>query len=111
MVVGELLVAMRNAKFVQPPHEPAGTVEQIELILLAAVDVEGLQPAEIIRLGFDRNASWRPRAAATSARLSFQRRRVRAGPLACPADSTTRSPYRRNDRPRPTRCRSGAARA
>jgi hypothetical protein len=46
---------MRNAKLVQPPHEPAGPVEQIELILLAAVDVERLQPAEIIRLGFDRN--------------------------------------------------------
>src|SRR6266550_3761503 len=47
MVVGELLVAMRNAELVQPPHEPAGTVEQIELILLAAVDVERLQPAEV----------------------------------------------------------------
>jgi hypothetical protein len=46
---------MRNAELVQPPHEPAGTVEQIELILLAAVDVERLQPAEIFRLGFDRN--------------------------------------------------------
>src|SRR5580704_14335405 len=55
MVVRELLIAMRNAKPVQPPHEPAGTVEQIELILLAAVDVERLQPAEIVRLGFDRD--------------------------------------------------------
>src|SRR5229473_6877821 len=55
MVVGELLVAMRDAELVQPPHEPAGTVEQIELILLAAVDVERLQPAEIVRLGFDRD--------------------------------------------------------
>jgi hypothetical protein len=40
MVVGELLVAMGNAKLVQPPDEPAGTVEQIELILLTAVDIE-----------------------------------------------------------------------
>ena len=55
MVVGELLVAMRNAELVQPPHEPAGTVKQIELILRAAVDVERLQPMEIIGLGFDRN--------------------------------------------------------
>src|SRR5882724_9112723 len=55
VVVGELLVAMRDAKLVQPSHEPAGTVEQIELILLAAVDVERLQPAEIVRLGFNRN--------------------------------------------------------
>jgi hypothetical protein len=55
MVVGKLLVAMRNAKLVQPPHEPDGTVEQIELILLAAVDIERLQRAEIVRLGFDRN--------------------------------------------------------
>src|SRR6266436_1429999 len=55
MIVGELLVAMRNPELVQPPHESAGTVEQIELILLAAVDVERLQPAEIVRPGFDRN--------------------------------------------------------
>jgi len=27
MVVGELLVTMRNAELVQPPHEPAGAVE------------------------------------------------------------------------------------
>jgi hypothetical protein len=38
---------MRNAKLVQPSHEPAGTVNQIELILLPAIDVERLQPAEI----------------------------------------------------------------
>src|ERR1700731_1674957 len=50
MVVGELLVAMRDAKLVQPPHEPAGSVEQVELILLAAVDVERLQPVEIVRI-------------------------------------------------------------
>jgi hypothetical protein len=37
MVVRELLVAMSNAERVQPPHEPAGTVEQIELIIFAAV--------------------------------------------------------------------------
>jgi hypothetical protein len=55
VVVGELLVAMRNPEFVQPSHEPAGAIEQIELILLAAVDVERLQPAEIVRVGFDRN--------------------------------------------------------
>ena len=53
MVVGELLVAMRDTKLVQPPHEPASTVQQIELILLAAVDVERLQPAEVIGLSFD----------------------------------------------------------
>src|ERR1700736_5370627 len=61
MVVGELLVAMRNAELVQPPHKPAGAVEQIELILLAAVDVERLQPAEIVRLGVDRNDRVLPR--------------------------------------------------
>src|SRR5438132_6430085 len=55
MIVGKLLVAMRNAKLVQPSHEPTRTVEQIELILLAAVDVERLQPAEIVGLGFDRD--------------------------------------------------------
>src|SRR5712691_8905916 len=42
VVVGELLIAMRNAKLVEPPHEPTDTVQQIELILLAAVDVSAL---------------------------------------------------------------------
>src|SRR6266436_7504116 len=55
MVVGELLVAVGNTKLVQPPHEPARAVEQIELILLAAVNVERLQPAEVVRVGFDRH--------------------------------------------------------
>src|SRR2546428_11251441 len=55
VVVGELLIAMRNAKLVEPPHEPTGTVQQIELILLAAVDVKCLQPTEVARLGFDHN--------------------------------------------------------
>jgi hypothetical protein len=36
MVVRELLVAMRDAKLVRSPHEPASTLEQIGLILLAA---------------------------------------------------------------------------
>jgi len=48
---------MCNGKFVQPSHEPVGTVERVELILLAAVDVERLQPAEIVRLGFVRAAT------------------------------------------------------
>src|SRR5438552_17231273 len=39
MVVGELLVAMRNPMLVQSPHEPAGTIKQIELIILPAIDV------------------------------------------------------------------------
>ena len=55
VVIGELLIAMRNAKLVEPPHEPAGAIEQVELILLAAVEVKCLQPAEVARLGFDRN--------------------------------------------------------
>jgi hypothetical protein len=46
---------MGNAKLVQPPHEPAGSVEQVELILLAAVNVQRLQPTEIARLGVDRD--------------------------------------------------------
>ncbi len=66
MVVGELLVAMRNSKLVQAPHEPAGTLEQIELILLAAVDVERLHSAEIVRLGFDRNYRVAPSLAMSS---------------------------------------------
>jgi hypothetical protein len=38
---------MRNAKLVEPPHEPTDTVQQIELILLAAVDVKCLKPIEV----------------------------------------------------------------
>ena len=30
VVVGKFLVAMRDPELAQPPHEPAGTVEQIE---------------------------------------------------------------------------------
>ena len=55
MIIGELLIAMGNAELVEAPHEPAGTVEQIELIIFAAIDVERLQPAEIVRLGFERD--------------------------------------------------------
>jgi hypothetical protein len=55
MVVRELLVAVRDAKLIQSPHEPAGTVKQIELIVLAAVDLERLQPTEIVPLRFDRD--------------------------------------------------------
>src|ERR1700751_782420 len=55
MVVWELLVAMRYAESVQAPHKPASAVEQIELILLAAVDVERLEPAQIVRLRLNRN--------------------------------------------------------
>ena len=51
MVVEEFLVAMCNAELVQPPHESARTVKQIELVLFAAVDVESLEPAEIVCLG------------------------------------------------------------
>ena len=29
VVVGELLIAMRNAKLVEPPHEPTGTVQRL----------------------------------------------------------------------------------
>ena len=42
MVVGEFRIAMGNAKLVQLPDEPARAIEQIELVLLAAVDVERL---------------------------------------------------------------------
>ena len=55
MVVRELLVAMRDAKLVQPPNEPSGTLQQIELIVLAAVDVERLQPPQVVGLSFDRD--------------------------------------------------------
>src|SRR5262249_30389360 len=44
VVIGELLVTMRDAELVQPPHEPASAVQQVELVLLPAIDVERLQP-------------------------------------------------------------------
>jgi len=46
VVVGKLLIAMRNAKLVQPPYEPTGTVEQVELIPLAAVDIKSYKGRE-----------------------------------------------------------------
>src|ERR1700716_634947 len=55
MVVGELFVAMCNAELVQPSDKPTGTVEQIELIIFAAIDVERLQVAQIVRLGLERD--------------------------------------------------------
>src|SRR5260221_1196768 len=61
MVGGELLVAMRNPELVQPSYEPACTVEQVELVLFAAIDVEGFQSAEIVRLAFDRDDGILPR--------------------------------------------------
>ena len=39
VVVRELLVTMGDAELVQPPYEPAGAIERVELIPLAAVDV------------------------------------------------------------------------
>ena len=42
MVVGELLVTMRDAELFQTPHEPAGAIEQIELVVRTAIDVERL---------------------------------------------------------------------
>jgi hypothetical protein len=55
MVVRELLVAVRDAKLIHSPHEPTSTVQQIELIVLAAVDVERLQPSQVVGVGFDRD--------------------------------------------------------
>ena len=53
MVVGELLVAMRDVEFLQSPHEPARAIQEVELIPLAAVDVERLQATQIVRLCFE----------------------------------------------------------
>src|SRR4051812_38589187 len=48
----ELLVTMRNSKIVQPAHQPAGPIKQIELVPLAAVDIERFQPAQTGQLSF-----------------------------------------------------------
>ena len=50
MVVRELLVAVRYAQFVQPRHKSTRAVQEIELILLTAIDIERFQPAEIVGL-------------------------------------------------------------
>src|SRR5215467_16076795 len=55
VVVGKFLVAMRNSELGQPPHKPAGAIEQVELVVRAAVDIERLQPAQIVGLRFDRD--------------------------------------------------------
>src|SRR5215204_2214808 len=55
MVVGKFLITMGNAKLVKPSHEAAGPVEQIELVVVPAIDVERLEPAQIVGLGFDRD--------------------------------------------------------
>ena len=49
MVVRELLVAIPDPKLIQASYEPAGAVEQVELVLFAAIDIEGFQPAKIVR--------------------------------------------------------------
>jgi hypothetical protein len=36
---------MRDAEFLEPPDEPARAVEQVALILLAAIDLERLKLA------------------------------------------------------------------
>ena len=53
MVVRELFVAMRHTELVQA--RTGGSIEQVKLIPLAAVDVERLQPREIVGLSLDRD--------------------------------------------------------
>jgi hypothetical protein len=50
MVVGELLVTVRNAEFVQSPHEPASAIEQVELILLPGGEAA---VHDTLSIGFD----------------------------------------------------------
>jgi hypothetical protein len=38
LIVGKLLVAMRDTKLVQRPHKPAGAVQQVELVAFTAID-------------------------------------------------------------------------
>src|ERR1700730_7731911 len=51
MVAGQLLVAMPDHKLIQPSYETAGAVEQVELVLFAAIDVEGFQPCRAYLTG------------------------------------------------------------
>ena len=72
MVVGELLVAMPDPKLIQPSYEPPRAVEQVELVLFAAIDVKGFQPAKIIRLAFDRGDGILPRPVRPALLISSQ---------------------------------------
>src|SRR5215472_15543830 len=55
MVVGKLFIAMRDRKVLQSPYESTRTVQQVELILVAAVDVKRLQAPEIVRVHLEGN--------------------------------------------------------
>src|SRR5438067_4835133 len=55
MVVRKLLISVRDAQFVQPSCKSTRAVEEIELILLSAIDIERFQPAQIVRLRVDRD--------------------------------------------------------
>ena len=55
MVVRKLLIAARDAQFVQPSCKSTRAVEEIELILRTAIDIERFQPAEIVRVRVDRD--------------------------------------------------------
>jgi hypothetical protein len=55
VVFGELLVAMRQWRALLAAARTWCAMEQIELILLAAIDVVRLQRPKIVRLGFDRH--------------------------------------------------------
>ena len=47
MVVGKFLVAVRDAQVVQTSHKPTCAVEQVKLILRAAVYIKRLQALQI----------------------------------------------------------------
>ena len=55
MVIRELLIPMRNPELIQSSHKSARAIEQVELVLLPAVDVGRLQPAQIVSLRLDRD--------------------------------------------------------
>ena len=67
VVVEELLVAMRDTKLAEPAHEPTGTIEQVELILLAAVDLKRA-------FSFRRLLAWVSSASTGSCRNQFAQR-------------------------------------
>src|SRR5262245_58194508 len=53
VVVGEFLVGVGDAEAGQGTVELAGTVLQVELVLVAAVDVDALQPAQVVGAALD----------------------------------------------------------
>jgi hypothetical protein len=69
---------MPYPKFIQPSYDQAGAVEQVELVLFAAIDPEGFRPAKIVGLAFHLPSRRRDPAATGSPGAPRSARRCRS---------------------------------